>query len=173
MKRLFALWWVAFLLSLATTIAVPALSPVRDLRITQVFYDLEMLRSVLEASRAIRGRYPTQKEGLASLVGADLGALGQVKSLRKDQWGHPYVYTMSPSSAGYSLYSVGRDGIDSNGGGDDVTSPEKEYRCEDYGINCPPKPKDWVAIVALAIAVLSFLVGMGRGILALRKRWSS
>lgn len=40
-----------------------------------------------------------------------------------DMWGHPYVYTAAPShGAPFVIYSLGPDGIDNGGEGDDIAS---------------------------------------------------
>ena len=38
-----------------------------------------------------------------------------------DPWGRPFVYRVAPNSE-YRLYSLGPDGVDENGKGDDVTA---------------------------------------------------
>ena len=41
-------------------------------------------------------------------------------SLPADGWGRPYVYAVDEGGAGYRLRSVGADGVDQGGEGDDV-----------------------------------------------------
>jgi hypothetical protein len=66
------------------------------------------------------------------------------------------------------IYSIGIDQRDERGAGDDVTTWSKEYRCADYGVNCPPDARHLAAYAALLLAVCSFIVGLARGASSLR-----
>lgn len=65
---------------------------------------------------------------------------------------------------------VHRDGRDDHGAGDDVTTRDKTYRCEDYGVSSPPAPRVAIALVFLGIATITALVGIFRGAHFLWKR---
>jgi hypothetical protein len=65
---------------------------------------------------------------------------GLVRVQLKDYWGHPYAYRLTSTTPGFALYSTGKNGIDENGGGDDVVGWEKHYMCSDYGVNCANWP---------------------------------
>ena len=60
------------------------------------------------------------------------------------------------------VYSRGADGLDSQGQGDDVVAGAKEYRCEDYGTNCPPTIFELAIMTAGLLFVISTLVGFAR-----------
>lgn len=65
------------------------------------------------------GRYPSEQEGLNALIGEylDKGAL-------KDSWLQSAIYKYRPAEGATPevvlVYSVGENGIDENGGGDDI-----------------------------------------------------
>ena len=71
------------------------------------------------------GRYPTSEEGLASLRANPSSLPGwkgpYLKKEPKDPWGRPYVYK-APGihNNDYDLYSMGTNGVDDNGAGDDI-----------------------------------------------------
>ena len=48
------------------------------------------------------------------------GYLGGASELPKDPWQHDYVYEVG-GPKGYKLRSMGPNGVDDKGGGDDVT----------------------------------------------------
>ena len=47
-----------------------------------------------------------------------------------DAWGHPYIYHLTENSPGYSLYSKGENGLDEQGGGDDIFYLENRNICK-------------------------------------------
>lgn len=66
---------------------------------------------------------------------------------RSDSWGHPYVF--QPSEHGYQLYSVGQNGVDQQGAGDDIrvgVKPDPEFY---------PRPKMRWPDLALNLLILS------------------
>lgn len=72
----------------------------------------------------------------------------------------------------FVLYSVGLDGRDDGGLGDDVTTPKKGYDCSAYGFPCGPSVEVVGALIALALLLLSALVGLTRGIRKLARSWA-
>jgi general secretion pathway protein G len=71
------------------------------------------------------GRFPTTEEGLLALrtrPGALTNWQGPyLKKDPKDPWQRPYVYRSAGThNNDYDLYSIGPNGIDENGGGDDI-----------------------------------------------------
>lgn len=82
-----------------------------------------------DSTRGIQGRYPTRDEGI-EMVLPFLQDDPPAPNLR-DPWGRPYVYVpwddagfgVSAVPRGrYLLYSVGPDGRDDGGGGDDISN---------------------------------------------------
>ncbi len=45
-----------------------------------------------------------------------------------DPWGHPYKYVHPGVHGDYDLYSFGKDGVDNNGEGDDLTNWESQVQ---------------------------------------------
>lgn len=78
---------------------------------------IQSLSQALDLYRLDNGRYPTQEEGLKSLVTRPVNAARwngpyvKGSEVPADPWGKPYVYEM-PSKRGmaYDLYSLGSDG---------------------------------------------------------------
>ncbi|OGX17328.1 MAG: type II secretion system protein GspG [Omnitrophica WOR_2 bacterium RBG_13_44_8b] len=71
------------------------------------------------------GRYPTSEEGLSALRTNPSSLPGwkgpYLKKEPRDPWVRPYVYK-SPGSHNndYDLYSIGANGVDDSGAGDDI-----------------------------------------------------
>ncbi|WP_143226700.1 hypothetical protein [Acidovorax sp. 62] len=96
---------------------------------------------------------------------------GQILVPPRDHWGHPYVYSRIEGLPGYVLYSKGKDGIDQRGGGDDIVGTEKQYTCEDYGVNCFwSAPLVNGAVMLLLLAALTWVICRGWHLLQ-RGRW--
>lgn len=79
---------------------------------------LELVGSSLGHWAAQHGRVPSDQEALSVL---ELRASSRVR----DGWGHPLVYRAVPGHGGrpFQLRSVGPNGRDEGGGGDDVGFP--------------------------------------------------
>ncbi|MCL2640902.1 MAG: type II secretion system major pseudopilin GspG [Phycisphaerales bacterium] len=76
-------------------------------------------------------RFPTTDEGLEALInppltrnGEELGSYLDMDVAPRDGWDQPFMYicpgVKNPKS--YDLWSIGANGIDENGEGDDITS---------------------------------------------------
>lgn len=157
MRRLLASWWIVFLLSLAAVIVVPmSAESVGCMRIHKAFADLEAIRTSLENYRLENERYPTTVEGIAVLMPRF------IKRVSTDAWGSPYAYR-AMGDLSLVVYSVGLDGRDDGGLGDDVTTRDKKYTCSIYGMNCGLRSEPLVLLFLLAILFASAVVGMVRG----------
>ena len=153
------------LASLAVIVVIPSFGNIVCLRISKAFADQQALSTALDNFRERYSRYPTTREGLKALV-PDF-----VKRISRDPWGSPYVYRTTGRRS-FFIYSVGADGRDDKGFGDDVTTKEKEYDCAVYGYTCGLDARFFVFVVALALMVLSALVGLAHGILKLAGLWT-
>jgi hypothetical protein len=162
MQRILSMWWVILILSVGTMFA--AVGPIRDLKITKAQYDLMALQTALDIYKTQRGSLPSEQDGLGALVGVTLSRIAV------DPWGNPYVYRRTGQSDAYRVYSRGLDGRDDDGAGDGVTTEEKVYRCVDYGVNCPPTPRDLVVWSALFFAASSLIIGLVR-LIQIPWRW--
>ena len=144
--------WAAVVL--APVGAIASIDRIRDYKIDQAFADLDLLRSSVQASSQRHGRLPGDDDGLASLAMEPDRMLDRVPN---DPWSHAYVYRRTQESPGFVVYSVGKDGIDDHGAGDDVTTRGKSYRCETYYDECAGSPR-WWRNLALATASLGGLI---------------
>lgn len=121
--------------------------------------DILALEADLEQFKNRTGKYPTQEDGLATLVGTEL------LRLPLDPWGSRYSYSLDRTEKPF-VYSNGANRRDEAGRADDIVSGEKAYRCEDYHAYCL-RPTDIGARAALGLAIASLLVGLVRGVM----RW--
>jgi len=76
-------------------------------------------------------QYPSTKEGLEALTKGTVHRRpifvhrvnGEIQSRILDPWDHPFAYRRTPGRGEpFVLYSVGPNGIDENGKGDDVSN---------------------------------------------------
>jgi len=94
----------------------------RDMLGTQVI--LRMVGAELEMFHDDWGRFPTTSEGLSILAapGKDGEPYFGKPGFTRDKWGAAFVYRCPARTLGrpYDLYSLGPNGIDESGHGDDV-----------------------------------------------------
>lgn len=109
---------VVILAILGTLVAPQILGRIDEARVTKARNDLRLYQSALDLYRMDNFRYPTTDQGLEALVKKpndpnlkNWRPEGYVDQLRKDPWGHDYVY-VSPGANGtpYDLLSFGADG---------------------------------------------------------------
>jgi len=118
--------------------------------------DLTHLSQALALYRTRTGVWPSTSEGLQALTQGPQRTLERVPL---DPWGNAYRYA-AQADGRWTLHSMGYDGMDQAGGGDDVIVGEKEYAgCETYGIGCPITTDD-VLQGALAAGVALGLLGV-------------
>lgn len=85
---------------------------------------IELLSAALASFRLDIGRFPTEEEGLRSLIEKP-SALQKwdgpylMKEIPKDPWGNNYVYKIPGEHGPYDLMSYGMDGV-SGGEGNDL-----------------------------------------------------
>jgi hypothetical protein len=125
--------------------------------------DLDVLKNAVAVSARERGHLPTDAEGLISLVGGDHAFLDMWP---RDPWHHPYVYRRTKAPLGFEIYSIGHNGQDESGGGDDIVTGEKSYRCEDYIVSCTFTLNRAAGMLLLLLIVSSLSVLAYRGALA-------
>jgi len=90
---------------------------------------IEKLGGVLDLYRLELGRYPSEQEGLVSLVerppqlDAWNGPYLKNRDALTDPWGRPYGYRSPGEHGEYDLYTLGADGKEGGDGEDqDITS---------------------------------------------------
>ena len=76
---------------------------------------IQLLATALDLFHLDVGRYPTEEEGLKSLVDAPEGLAGWAgpyldKGVPKDPWGRDYIYKSPGEHGPYDLTSLGADG---------------------------------------------------------------
>ena len=86
------------------------------------------ISSALDLYEIDNGTYP---ENLDVLLEKKEGHGPYLKKSAIDPWGHPYKYVYPGAHGDYDLYSFGKDGIDNNGEGDDVTNWEPAAKTEE------------------------------------------
>lgn len=145
--------WVACVGVVAGPIlAVASIDAVRDSRIDFAFADLDVLRRGVDRFAQSRHRFPTAAEGLDVL---EIGTDKVLDHVPSDPWGRAYIYRTTPGAPGFEVHSSGLNGIDEHGAGDDLTTRDKSYRCEDYYDDCPLTPRWWKSWTPIAIFAAS------------------
>ena len=123
---------VVVILAVLGALVVPKiLENVDKARMTRAASDIRAIETALDLYRLDNFKYPTTEQGLQALVKQPADPTitnyppnGYLKTLPKDPWGNPYLYT-SPGADGreYDIVSYGRDGKPGGEGPDaDITS---------------------------------------------------
>lgn len=119
-KTVFKCKWLLFIILLGMVVVFWIERPTRsqhELKVTQI--KINSFGEPLNRFNVDSGRYPTTEEGLEILY------YGEVSYLRfpsfKDLWGNKIIYRSTPySKEPFELYSIGENGIDESGEGDDI-----------------------------------------------------
>lgn len=99
-----------------------------DTKEMQAKQSIRLIEATLERYRKDHGRYPAADERLDVLVDPSPQGRYFVNSHGvTDPWGHMFVYKPSNATRGPALvvYSIGPNGIDEDGGGDDVVARDQ------------------------------------------------
>lgn len=177
-KPLWLILVVVFVASGGFVVVKESLDPakINDLKIDQVLYgDLPTLSLVLESFVRDHGAPPTEAEGLSALVCSQLNKTDCISRLSRDPWMHSYAYRRIAKAPGYMVYSVGADGMDERGAGDDVVTWPKDYTCREYGVGCV-HAVELLELPAMLLATLSglFLLLLARdGVIAKVRSWKA
>jgi hypothetical protein len=83
--------------------------------------DLEGFSVLLQSFYIRYQRYPSDEEGLRAALAMTPGGEAVKDRRISDPWGRPYVYHSKPSGLP-DVYSVGPNGIDEHGQGDDISA---------------------------------------------------
>lgn len=91
---------------------------------------IRVLDESIRNLKADIGRYPNDKEGLAALyrefdgMNAWNGPYIKRKKILTDRWGQDFIYIYPPryGDMDFDLYSIGKNGVDEHGGGDDIAN---------------------------------------------------
>jgi general secretion pathway protein G len=116
---------VLLVLALIATVAVPMyLNQLSKAQVRTARIQIDRLGAILDSYLLDVGRYPTQQEGLESLVSAPpgvdrwAGPYLKNKEALTDPWGAPYIYRSPGQHGKYDLYTLGADGADGGEGED-------------------------------------------------------
>lgn len=131
-------------------------------KIKWAFLQLEDLRGAVSLFEADLGRLPTSLEQVHTA-----GYL--LRGIPSDPWGKEYVYRANIHD--FELYSVGLNGIDERGAGDDVTDHDKRYSCSDYSVGCPYGVVELLQVV-LALLFASSLLYLVASLALISIRWT-
>jgi general secretion pathway protein G len=121
---------VLVILGLLAAVATPQVMKYLSRARTQsAALQIHNLASAIDLYRLDVGRYPSEEEGLPSLVEAPTttpnwnGPYVKRREMLIDPWGHPYKYRIPGDHGDYDLYSDGADNADGGQGeNQDVTS---------------------------------------------------
>ena len=85
---------------------------------------LQRVKVVLEVHRSLGGAgYPATLEQLGESTPEFPKGLFDGGPVPSDEWGNPFTYVPSADGSSYRLYSLGPDGVDQGGEGDDLLAP--------------------------------------------------
>lgn len=121
---------VLVILGLLAAVATPqVLKYLSKARTQSAALQIHDLSAALDLYRLDVGHYPSQEEGLASLVEAPAttanwnGPYVKKREMLKDPWGHPYNYLIPGQHGDFDLYSLGADNAEGGDGeNQDVTN---------------------------------------------------
>ena len=83
--------------------------------------DLKNLAAAVELFKSETGHHPDPKQYWLELEQKDLRYHRDQSGPLKDRWDRPVIYRLPGKQRDFDLYSIGPDGIDSNGALDDVS----------------------------------------------------
>lgn len=119
---------VVVILAILAAVVIPRVfGRVDDAKVSSTMSTIQALDTSLDMYKADTLSYPTSEQGLNVLVNNPGSGkwngpyLKNQTAVPMDAWGHPFVYKQ-PGGAGrdYDLYSVGPNGNDEAGAGDDI-----------------------------------------------------
>ena len=90
---------------------------------TITLHVLRELKTGIAVYRSQNGRVPARLEQLLEPTDAFPKGFLSSSEVPRDAWKHAFVYSAEPDGKKYKLRSLGPDGIDQQGGGDDVLAP--------------------------------------------------
>ncbi len=98
-------------------------APAGNARLLGTNVEMRHLATSVAVYQMDSGKYPQTLELLLKATkNYPDGFLGK-GALPTDGWGHGFKYSLLDSGARYRLWSMGPDGVDQQGGGDDIVSP--------------------------------------------------
>jgi general secretion pathway protein G len=86
----------------------------------RVALDLAQLSAGITIYKLSEGKYPSALDDLVKPLADYPDGCLQSATLPADPWGHAYLYKLNEKGKPF-LWSMGPDGVDQQGGGDDIT----------------------------------------------------
>ena len=117
---------------LSTIVAINVMPSQERARIEKAKADIVILENALEMYKLEQYRYPSEEEGLSSLVVSSKreesnSSRRYIKRLPNDPWGNPYQYNIPGEYDDYELFSMGADGvIGGQGNNSDIGNQESD-----------------------------------------------
>jgi hypothetical protein len=150
-----------------------ALAQAEQLRVHKTYYDAKSLFAATQQLSADLGRPPSAAEWPEILL--DAPPTGEVwrgpyiGGMRRDGWNNPYRFRSDVAGPGmFGIYSVGVNGIDEGGEGDDVSS------WQGYHPRFYPETRgtalDWL-FVSLPVLFGGMVLLLGRYVFLAWRRW--
>jgi hypothetical protein len=94
-----------------------------DVQHTQTTAELRHLATSIAVFQMDSGKYPANLDALLTPTKSYPDGFVGKKTLANDGWGHGFKYTLLDGAKRYRLWSMGPDGVDQEGAGDDLVSP--------------------------------------------------
>lgn len=142
----------------------------RCLKIYETQSDLREIQKALDFYYEKNGNLPNNEMGLSALLNQTPPI---IKNARQDSWWQPFVYKNNDNKKNYILYSIGKNGIDEFGSGDDITTWEKSFRDFDYGLGYQNIIYNQIPYVAACLFLLSLLILIGSVFTLVHRRFVS
>ena len=124
------------------------------MRFIKTLMYLDQLQNSLSDYRKDYGDFPVN--GLEALLNPPDKYIDR---LPRDGWGNAYIYRHKKGSAGYTLYSIGKNQIDESGEGDDIVyGLSAKNQCSRYQVQCS-RYMTQAALLFLGLACILSLIG--------------
>ena len=129
-------------------------------KVDTALFEISELREAVNRHQREVGTLPGTLEALRNS--------GYIRPVGVDPWGNSYIYRIHGGS--FDLYSSGLNARDDFGEADDISSKEKQYSCEEYGVNCAASVATIVKVSSVSLALLCVVYTIGVGIVGFRRR---
>ena len=153
MRQIIIVSCVVFFLSLFVLLTTESQSQCSRFNYAQT--DLHDIQNALDLFQKETGNLPNTETGISVLYNSIQRYLFHPML---DPWHRPYIYKSVANNSNYILYSIGKNGIDEAGNGDDLTTWEKSYSYADYGVGFPGTMYNMMPHVLVYLFLLSLLI---------------
>ena len=135
-------------------ITVGPFSTIIDLKITSELFNVRAMNAALAHYVQLIGTSPGREEVFSIVPNTLTNASEHRYTFRssRDSWGNHYALKTTFDGKVIEIYSLGMNGVDEMGHGDDVVFGRKSYPCEMYGVHCQAQAVLVLAFYAFATA---------------------